>query len=162
MTTTATKLDLDDWEMEEVERLRAEFDPEQSVPDWMKERGEMADWAGHLRAERHELRANISVESTRLRCRASGQVSRDRRENLMARGSNKHGGKLDDKLQSESEELTRSGRESHVEGEREKEASEGDSSGSGHRVDGTGSSADEYSLADHGEEGGASHPQPKD
>ena len=80
----------------------------------------------------------------------------------MERGSDKHGGKLDDKLQGESEELRRSGRESHVEGEREKEAPEGDASGSGHRVAGTGSSADKYSLADHGEEGGASHPKPKD
>ena len=80
----------------------------------------------------------------------------------MERGSDKHGGKLDDKLQSEGEELMSSSRESHVEGEREEEAPEDYASGSGHRVAGTGSSADEYSLADHGEEGGASHPKPKD
>ena len=80
----------------------------------------------------------------------------------MERGSDKHGGKLDDKLQDESEELKRSGRESDVEGEREEKAPEGHASSSGHRVAGTGSSADKYSLADHGEEGGASHPKPKD
>ena len=77
----------------------------------------------------------------------------------MERGSDKHGSKLDDELRSESEPLTSSGKESHVEAEREKEA---DLSGSGHRVSGTGSSADEYNLTDHGEEGGASHPKPKD
>jgi hypothetical protein len=80
----------------------------------------------------------------------------------MERGSDKHGSKLDDELQSESEPLTRSGKEPHVEAEREKEAPEGDQSGSGHRVSGTGSSADKYNLTDHGEEGGASHPKPKD
>ena len=80
----------------------------------------------------------------------------------MERGSDRHSAKLDDELQHETEPLERSGRESHVEGEREKEAPEGDIPGSGHRIAGTGSSADDYTYKDHGETGGASHPKPKD
>jgi hypothetical protein len=80
----------------------------------------------------------------------------------LERGSDKHSPKLDEELERETEPLERSGRESHVEGEREKEAPEGDIEGSGHRIAGTGSSADDYSYKDRGEEGGASHPKPKD
>lgn len=58
---TATKLDLNQQETERVDQLCAEFDPEQYVPEWMKERGERADWEGYLRAERHELRGQLEV-----------------------------------------------------------------------------------------------------
>ena len=58
---TATRLDLDDWEKEQVERLCAEFDPERFVPEWMKERGERADWEAYLQFERHELRGQLEV-----------------------------------------------------------------------------------------------------
>jgi hypothetical protein len=74
----------------------------------------------------------------------------------MERGSDKHGPRLDDEMKSEDEPLTRSGRESTVEEDREKE------SPSGHRISGSGSSADEYSYKDHGEQGGSGHPKPKD
>lgn len=50
--------------------------------------------------------------------------------------------------------------EGHVEEHLEKEPN--GSTGSGHRVQGTGSSADTYSLQDHGEIGGDSHPKPKE
>ena len=80
----------------------------------------------------------------------------------MERGSDKHGPRLDEEMKAEEEPLTRSGRESHVEPEREKEAPETDASGGGHRIAGSGSSADDYTWRDHGEEGGASHPKPKD
>jgi hypothetical protein len=80
----------------------------------------------------------------------------------MERGSDKHGSRLEEELQAEAEPLTRSGKESHVEEEREKEAPGGDEEGSGHRIAGSGSSAEEYSWTDHGEQGGASHPKPKD
>ncbi|CAN5590201.1 hypothetical protein BH24ACT26_BH24ACT26_15360 [soil metagenome] len=79
----------------------------------------------------------------------------------MERGSDKHSPKLDDQMQQEAEPLERSGKESHVEGEREKEAPEGDIAGSGHRISGSGSSAEDYTLTDQGESGGASHPKPK-
>ncbi|MFN2489432.1 MAG: hypothetical protein ABR529_06800 [Actinomycetota bacterium] len=80
----------------------------------------------------------------------------------MERGSDKHGSRVSEQLEEESEPLERSLKESHVESEREKESGEADMPGSGHRISGTGSSADEYPLKDHGEEGGASHPKPKD
>ena len=79
----------------------------------------------------------------------------------MERGSDKHGDRVDDELQRESESIERSLGESHVEGERLKEGSAEDEPGSGHRVRGSGSSADEYPWKDHGEEGGASHPKPR-
>ena len=95
---------------------------------------------------------------------------------MLERGSNKDGPRLDDELKSESEPLERSMKEAHVEEFMEKEAppvGEADAElvedrpaeeepGSGHRIAGTGSSADAYSYTDHGETGGASHPKPKD
>ena len=85
----------------------------------------------------------------------------------MERGSNKHGAKLDDQIQGETEALERSGREAHAEEFLEKEdasAAPGEAEGapSGHRISGSGSSADEYTYKDWGEVGGASHPKPKE
>ncbi|CAN5744415.1 hypothetical protein BH18ACT15_BH18ACT15_04810 [soil metagenome] len=88
----------------------------------------------------------------------------------MERGSNTSGPRLDEARKKEDHALETSAKESHVEPERETERVEDpvldedaeDFSGYGHRIAGTGSSADEYSLTDHGEEGGASHPVPKD
>ena len=94
----------------------------------------------------------------------------------MERGSGKHSARIDDELKSETEPLERSLKEPHVEEFLEKEApgvgepgaetreeSPGDDEpGSGHRITGTGSSAESYSYRDRGEEGGASHPKPKD
>jgi hypothetical protein len=54
--------------------------------------------------------------------------------------------------------MERSGKESRASEERLKERDEGPS---GHRISGSGSSAEEYSYKDHGEEGGASHPKPR-
>jgi hypothetical protein len=79
----------------------------------------------------------------------------------MERGSSKHGPDMDERLEATTEPIERSLKEPHVEGERQEEPEEADT-GSGHRVRGTGSSADTYSLTDRGEEGGASHPKPKD
>ncbi|MGH2735542.1 MAG: hypothetical protein ACRDKZ_08180 [Actinomycetota bacterium] len=81
---------------------------------------------------------------------------------MQERRSNKQGPKADDAQHGEEEALERSGRESHVEEEREKEGEGEGAAASGHRVSGSGSSADDYSYTDHGEEGGASHPKPKD
>jgi hypothetical protein len=70
---------------------------------------------------------------------------------------------VDDELKKEEESLERSGKESHVEEFREQEGgTEEEPDASGHRVTGTGSSADSYSYTDRGEEGGSSHPKPKD
>jgi hypothetical protein len=94
----------------------------------------------------------------------------------MERGGGKQSAKIDDELKSEVEPLERSTKESHVEEFLEKEAPgvgepgaevtgerPGDGEpGSGHRIAGTGSSAESYSYKDRGEEGGASHPRPKD
>lgn len=85
----------------------------------------------------------------------------------MERGSNKHGPKLDDQIQSETEALERSGKEARADESREIEeasATPGDAEGtpSGHRISGSGSSADEYTYKDWGEVGGASHPKPKE
>jgi hypothetical protein len=79
----------------------------------------------------------------------------------MERGSDKHGPRLDNAMEGESEPLTRSAKEAHVEGERDREAPADDPGGKGHRIAGSGSSADEHSWRDHGEQGGASHPKPK-
>ncbi len=73
--------------------------------------------------------------------------------------SNQSGRRLDEERKKETEPLERSGKESHVEEFREQE---GGDMPSGHRISGTGSSADTYSYTDRGEEGGASHPKPKD
>ena len=85
----------------------------------------------------------------------------------MERGSNKHGAKLDDQIQRETESLERSGKEARAEEFLEKEdasAAPGDVDGtpSEHRISGSGSSADEYTYKDWGEVGGASHPKPKE
>jgi hypothetical protein len=80
----------------------------------------------------------------------------------MERGSDKHGPKLDDELESETEPLERAGRESHVEEAREKETPGDSDIGDGHRVAGSGSSADAYTYEDQGERGGASHPKPRE
>jgi hypothetical protein len=80
----------------------------------------------------------------------------------MERGSDKHGSRVDDQLKKETEPLERSLAESHVEPERERESpDEEETSGTGHRISGTGSSAEEYPWKDHGEQGGASHPKPR-
>ena len=91
----------------------------------------------------------------------------------MERGSDKHSPELDDKLKEETEALERSLKEPHVEEFLEKEAPGEDElsddasappgePASGHRIAGTGSSAESYSYTDRGEEGGSSHPKPKD
>ncbi len=90
----------------------------------------------------------------------------------MERGSDKKGPQLDEEMKKETAPLERSTRESHVEDFREMEGATegapgseeqaGSPSGQGHRAGGTGSSADSLSYADRGEEGGASHPKPKD
>lgn len=80
----------------------------------------------------------------------------------MQRGANKSQ-KVDDELKKEEEPLVRSSKEGHVEELREQESgTEDEPGGSGHRIAGTGTSADSYSYTDRGEEGGASHPKPKD
>jgi hypothetical protein len=81
--------------------------------------------------------------------------------NDMERGSSKHGSDMDERLEATTEPIERSLKEGHVEEDREEETEESET-GSGHRVRGTGSSADTYSWTDRGEEGGASHPKPKD
>lgn len=63
--------------------------------------------------------------------------------------------KLDEAMKQESEPIERSSKEGHVEDEREQQGA------SGHRIAGSGSSADTYSYQDRGEEGGSSHPKPK-
>jgi hypothetical protein len=85
----------------------------------------------------------------------------------MERGSSKHGSDMDERLESTTEPIERSLKEGHVDDDRaEEDRTEEDfqepETGSGHRIAGTGSSADTYSLTDRGEEGGASHPKPKD
>lgn len=81
----------------------------------------------------------------------------------MEQSSDKRGPQLEDEMKKETEELERSGKEAHVEENREQEGDEDDRlAGGGHRVSGTGSSADTYPHTDRGEEGGASHPKPKD
>jgi hypothetical protein len=81
----------------------------------------------------------------------------------MRSGSDKHGSKLDDEMKHDSEALERSGKEPRSKEEREQQGSDpdtGEPASSGHRIAGSGSSADEYTYKDHGEEGGASHPKP--
>lgn len=81
----------------------------------------------------------------------------------MERGSSKHGPRIDDEAQAETESIERSGKESRAEDFVEKEPTdESEGSSSGHRIHGSGSSAEEYTYKDHGEEGGASHPKPRD
>jgi hypothetical protein len=80
----------------------------------------------------------------------------------MERGSDKHGSKLDEQLEDEAESIERSGKEARSEDARAKETAREEPGGSGHRIAGSGSSAEDHSLSDHGEQGGASHPKPKD
>jgi hypothetical protein len=85
----------------------------------------------------------------------------------MERGSNKHGPKIDDQIGHETEALERSGKEARAEEFRETEdagapAGDGEGTQAGHRISGSGSSADEYTYKDWGEVGGASHPKPKE
>jgi hypothetical protein len=75
----------------------------------------------------------------------------------MERGSNKKGAFTDEEMKGEVEDIERSGKESHVEEEREQET---DTSGA--RVQGSGSSAPAHTYEDWGEVGGESHPKPKD
>jgi hypothetical protein len=70
--------------------------------------------------------------------------------------------RIDEERKHEEEPLERSGRESRVEDFREQQGGEDESMPSGHRIAGSGSSAESYSYRDRGEEGGASHPAPKD
>lgn len=77
----------------------------------------------------------------------------------MERGSRKHGFSGDDRLKTETEPVERSGREQRSQDARKKEAED---LGSGHRIEGTGTSAEAYNWTDHGEQGGDSHPKPKE
>jgi hypothetical protein len=79
----------------------------------------------------------------------------------MDTGSNKKGSKLERAMKQETEPLERSGKEGHAEDFREQQG-RGEEEGTGHRLAGSGSSADDYTYRDRGEEGGASHPKPKD
>ena len=80
----------------------------------------------------------------------------------MERGSDKHGADADDRLEGIDEPLERSLKEPHVADERAEEERDDQEPGSGHRITGSGSSADSYSYTDRGEEGGESHPKPKE
>ena len=86
----------------------------------------------------------------------------------MERGSNKVNPELDDQMKHEVEPLIRSNKEGHVEPQLEKEAVDEpvadteEPPPSGHRIAGSGTSADEYNWKNHGEVGGESHPRPKD
>ena len=75
----------------------------------------------------------------------------------MERGSDKHGPRIDDEMDDEAKPIEQSNKEGHVEDFLDKEGAE-----KGHRIRGTGSSADEHSYEDKGEQGGASHPRPKE
>jgi hypothetical protein len=68
----------------------------------------------------------------------------------MERGSDKHGPQLDEELKEESHSIETSGKESRVEGHKEKEDTERPLEGSG------------TSAGPRGDEGGSSHPKPKD
>lgn len=78
----------------------------------------------------------------------------------MERGSNKVGAKLNQELEHEETPLERSNKEGHAEEHLEKEREDG--LGTGHRIEGSGASADEHPYKDHGEVGGASHPKPQE
>jgi hypothetical protein len=75
-------------------------------------------------------------------------------------GNDKHGAKLDEAMKSETESIERTGSEGHAEEEREQQGGPGDSDFD-ETISGSGSSADTHPYRDHGEVGGASHPQPK-
>ena len=85
----------------------------------------------------------------------------------MKRGSTEHGPRADDALEEETGDGLTRNKEAHQEEglEREGAGSEPEVShgaGGGHRITGSGSSAEDYSYKDHGEEGGESHPKPRD
>jgi hypothetical protein len=77
---------------------------------------------------------------------------------------------MDDQLKKEGEPLERSRKESRAEESREKErhpeevpeAGQDEPGGSGHRISGSGTSTGDYPYRDRGEEGGASHPKPRE
>ena len=50
---------LDESEAQMVDGLCAEYDPEQFIPPWMRERESEADWQAYLRVERFELRGAL-------------------------------------------------------------------------------------------------------
>ena len=78
----------------------------------------------------------------------------------MELGNDRESAKLDEQRKEETATLEQSLKEGHVEEERHQQ-DDGDLR-SGHRIAGSGSSADEYPYKDHGEKGGASHPKPKE
>lgn len=85
----------------------------------------------------------------------------------MERGSTKHSAELDDQMKHETEPIERSLKEPRADEAREKEdvtpeVEPPEEAPSGHRIAGSGSSADEYTYKDWGEVGAASHPKPKD
>jgi hypothetical protein len=55
------KFILDEVEEEWVSSLCREFDPEQFVAPWIRERGQEADWQAYLRVERIELREQLVI-----------------------------------------------------------------------------------------------------
>jgi len=59
--TSEIKFGLSESETELVDQLCAEYDPEQYIPQWMRERGSEADWQAYLRVERHEFREEVEV-----------------------------------------------------------------------------------------------------
>lgn len=72
----------------------------------------------------------------------------------MERGNTKHGPTLEGEMKKETESTDRAQKTAHTQEGREKD------DGSGHRIAGSGSSADTYNWRDHGEVGGRSHPKP--
>jgi hypothetical protein len=74
----------------------------------------------------------------------------------METSSTHKGPKLDEAMKAETEPIERSAKEGHAEDEREHQGA------TGHRKAGSGSSADSYNYQDRGEEGGSSHPKPKE
>ncbi len=80
----------------------------------------------------------------------------------MGQQRGKQSPRQDDELKHEEEPLERAGRETHVEEFLEHQGAEDESLPSGHRIAGSGSSAESHSYRDHGEQGAASHPKPKD
>ena len=58
---SVARFKLDESEAQMVDGLCAEYDPEQYIPQWMRERGSEADWEAWLRLERYELRGSVEV-----------------------------------------------------------------------------------------------------
>ena len=80
----------------------------------------------------------------------------------MERGNDRSGPRLDDEFKAESESLERSGRESRVEEHREQQGATEEEPEAAERIAGSGSSAETYPYTNRGEEGGASHPKPRE